>query len=59
MPTNSHDSLVFAVTSNNTNDHKWWYGEAEIGAIFGNVALPKASQGLLLDGVGRVRAECR
>ena len=55
VPTNAHDSLVFNVTSDNTNDRSWWYGTQSSGAIFGNVSLPKASQGLLFDGISGYR----
>jgi len=55
VPTNAHDSLVFNVTSDNTNDRSWWYGGQSSGAIFGNVSLPKASQGLVFDGISGYR----
>ena len=55
VPTNAHDSLVFNVTSDNTNDRSWWYGTQSSGAIFGNVSLPKASQGLVFDGISGYR----
>ncbi|MBO7687993.1 MAG: hypothetical protein J6V72_16520 [Kiritimatiellae bacterium] len=49
VPTNANDSLVFAVTSDNTNDRSWWWGGQATGAIFGNVALPTAANGLVFD----------
>ncbi len=58
VPTNAHDSLVFNATSDNTNDRSWWYGSQSKGAIFGNVSLPEASQGLLLDGISGYRQYC-
>ena len=55
VPTNAHDSMEFAVTSDNTNDRSWTWNAGGTGAIFGNVSLPKASQGLLLDGISGYR----
>ena len=38
VPTNAHDSMEFAVTSDNTNDRSWTWNAGGTGAIFGNVS---------------------